>query len=102
VQGVSSYTVAAGMNQPPKVVQFRDSALNLELLSQARQTYGGFVPNCEAHDKLADVYIYEMDFVPGVSFSQVRRQLLAPGMENRLLRTVQDFARFVDIPIPLH
>jgi hypothetical protein len=38
VQGVSSYTVAASINQPPKVVQFRDSALNLELLNQARQT----------------------------------------------------------------
>jgi hypothetical protein len=99
VQGVSSYTVAADINQPPKVVQFRDSALNLELLNQARQTYGEFVPNCEPCDKLADVYIYEMDLVPGVAFSRVRRQLLAPGMENRLLRTVQDFARFVDIHI---
>jgi len=94
VQGVSSYTVAADINQPPKVVQFRDSALNLELLNQARQTYGEFVPNCEPCDKLADVYIYEMDLVPGVAFSRVRRQLLAPGMENRLLRTVQDVARF--------
>jgi hypothetical protein len=42
-----------------------------------------------------------MDFVPGVSFSRVRRQLLAREMENRLLRTVQDFARFVDIPISI-
>jgi hypothetical protein len=103
VQGVSSYTVAADNNQPPKVVQFRDSALNLELLNQARQTYGKFVPNCKPCDKLADVYIYEMDLVPGVAFSRVRHQLLAPRMENRLLRTVQDFARsVVDIPCPNH
>jgi hypothetical protein len=95
VQGVSSYTVASDVNQPAKVVQFRESALNLELLAIARQTYGEFVPNCEPCDKLADVYIYEMDLVPGVAFSRVRCQLLAPGMENRLLRTVQDFARFV-------
>jgi hypothetical protein len=97
VQGAGSYTVLADVSYPSKVVQFRDSPLNLELLNQARQTYGEFVPTCKPCDKLADLYVYEMDFVPGVSFSRVRRQLLAPEMESRLLQTVQDFARSVDV-----
>ncbi|KAG5804251.1 hypothetical protein H9Q71_011157 [Fusarium xylarioides] len=94
VQGEASYTVAAETGRHPKVVQFRQSAINLELINQARQTYPEFVPNCEAHGMLADVYVYEMDFVPGVAFSRARRQLFASGMEHCLLRTVQDFARF--------
>ncbi|KAI0408312.1 hypothetical protein F4802DRAFT_549313 [Xylaria palmicola] len=94
VQGETSYTVAAGISQQPKVVQFRHSALNLELMNQIRQTYGEFVPDCESYGMLADVYIYVMDLVPGVAFSRARRQLLTPGVEQRLLQTVQDFARF--------
>ncbi|KAF5027341.1 hypothetical protein F66182_542 [Fusarium sp. NRRL 66182] len=94
VQGEASYTVAADTSQLPKVVQFRPSALNLGLMNRARQTYGEFVPYCELHGMLADVYVYEMDFVPGVAFSRARRQLFAPGMEHCLVRTVQDFARF--------
>lgn len=93
VQGETSHTVAAGTDQPPKAVQFRHSALNLELMNQARQNYGEFVPNCKPYGMIADVHVYEMDFVPGVAFSRARRQLLAPGMEQRLLRTVQAFAR---------
>ena len=41
------------------------------------------------------VYVYLMDFVPGVTFSRARRQLLTLGMEQRLLRTVRDFADHV-------
>lgn len=99
VQGVASYTVAADKHQPPKAVQFRDSALNLKLWNEARQTYGELVPNCELCDKLADVFVYQMDLVPGVAFSRIQRQIFSPGMENRLLRTVQDLARFVDLHI---
>ncbi|POR32003.1 Uncharacterized protein TPAR_07770 [Tolypocladium paradoxum] len=94
VQGETSYTVAADADQRPKVVQFRNSALNIEIIHQARQTYREFVPNCECRGMLGDVYVYEMDFVPGVAFSRARRHLLARGLEQRLLRTVQDFARF--------
>ncbi len=75
--------------------------MNLELIKQARQTYGEFVPNCKPHGMLADVHIYEMDFVPGVAFSRARRQLLALAMEQCLLRTVQDFARSVDMRVPV-
>lgn len=101
VQGETSYTVAADTSQLPKVVQFRRSALNLELMNQARQTYGEFVPNCKPYGMLADVYVYEMDFVPGVAFSRARRQFFSSGMEQCLLRTVQDFARSVGMHIPI-
>jgi hypothetical protein len=101
VQGETSYTVAADTNPLPKVVQFRDSVLNLQLMNQARQIYGEFVPNCEPCGMLADVHVYEMDLVPGIAFSRARRQLLAPGMEQRLLQTVQDFARSVDMCVPI-
>jgi hypothetical protein len=91
IQGSTSYTVTAGT----KAVQFRHSALNLEIMEQARKTYGSFVPICKSRGMLAEVHVYEMDLVPGVAFSRARRQLVSPGMEERLLRTVQDFARFV-------
>ena len=103
VQGVGSYTVAADTtSQWPKVVQFCHSALHFELANQAHQTYGEFVPRCKAHGILADVYVYEMEFVPGVAFSRARRQLLAPTMEQQLLRTVHDFARSVGRTCPQH
>ncbi|KND86463.1 hypothetical protein TOPH_08900 [Tolypocladium ophioglossoides CBS 100239] len=95
VQGVTSYTVAADTAPRPRVVQFRNSALNVEIVREARRAYGDFVPNCESHGMLSDVYVYEMDFVPGVALSRARRQLLAHGSEQRLLRTVQDFARTI-------
>lgn len=67
--------------------------MNLGLINQARQTHREFVPNCKPHDILANIYVYEMDFVPGVAFSRAWRHLLAPAVELHLLRTVQDFAR---------
>ncbi len=96
VQGEASYTVVSETDQGPKVVQFRNSALNLGLVNQARQTYREFVPSCKPYGMLADVHVYMMDCVPGVAFCRARRQFLTPGMEQRLLRTVQDFARSVD------
>lgn len=92
VQGQTSYTVATSAGQRPKVVQFRNSALNIEIIRQAWQTYREFVPQCKFCGMLSDVYVYEMDLVAGVVFCRARRQLLAPGMEQRLLRTAQDFA----------
>lgn len=97
VQGESSYTVAADTNHQPKVVQFRHSALDLKLMDQARQTYGDFVPNCKSCGMLVDVYVYQSDLVLGAAFSRLRRQLFTPGMEQRLLQTVQGFARSVDV-----
>lgn len=96
VQGEASYTVTAGTKQGTKVIQFRHSALNLELMKQARKTYGDFVPNCKSRGMLADVYVYEMDLIAGVAFSRARRQLFTPEMEQHLVRVVQDLARSVD------
>jgi len=96
VQGAGSYTVLCDVTYPSRVVQFRDKPLNLDLLNQARQTYGEFVPTCTPCDMLADVYVYKMNCVPGVAFARVRRKLLAPKMESRLLQSVQDFARSVN------
>jgi hypothetical protein len=102
VQGQTSYTVAADTSALPKAIQFRDSALDLEIINLARQTYRDFVPNCKSGGTLTDVHVYEMDLVPGVAFCRARRQLLAPEMEPRLLRTVQDFARSPTIYSLLH
>lgn len=101
VQGQTSYTVEANTNREPKVIQFRDSALDLKLMNQARQTYMEFVPNCKSCGMLADVHVYEMDLIPGVAFSRARRQLFAPEMKQCLLRTVQDFAKSVDLCVPI-
>ncbi|UNI18217.1 hypothetical protein JDV02_004499 [Purpureocillium takamizusanense] len=94
VQGQTSYTVAADAGHQRRIVQFRSSALDIDILRQARQTYGDFVPNCEFRDMLSDLYVYEADLVAGVAFCRARRELLAPRMTQHLLRTVQDFARF--------
>ncbi|POR38628.1 Uncharacterized protein TPAR_01172 [Tolypocladium paradoxum] len=94
VQGQTSYNVAADAGHRLKVVQFRNSALNIDIVHQARQTYREFVPNCEFRGMLSDLYMYETDLVAGVAFYRARRQLLAPSMEQHLLRTVEDFARF--------
>lgn len=55
------------------------------VVTQARQTYGDFVPNCESSGMLADVHIYEMDLVPGIAFSRAQRQLLSFAVEQHLL-----------------
>ncbi|KAK0613030.1 hypothetical protein B0T17DRAFT_511387 [Bombardia bombarda] len=46
------------------------------------------------HDMMGGTYVYEWDLVSGSAFCRVRRQFLAPEMEQRLQQTVQDFARF--------
>ncbi|KAK1992431.1 hypothetical protein LX36DRAFT_644767 [Colletotrichum falcatum] len=93
VQGETSYTVTAQLITV-KVVQFRKSKLDLGMLDRAQQTYHKFVPGCEQRGKLGHLYVYEMDFVPGVALSRFQHQLLAPQMKQQLLRTVQDLARF--------
>ncbi|KAK6843393.1 phosphotransferase enzyme family domain-containing protein [Apiospora arundinis] len=66
----------------------------MDLIKLVTQSYRGFVPNCEAHGILETIHVYIWDLISGPAFCRVRYQLLAPGMEQRLLRTVQDFARF--------
>lgn len=97
VQGQTSYTVEAASADRPsaaKVVQFRRSPLSLDMMEQARQTYTGFVPSCNAAGTLGDVYVYEMDLVTGLAFSRARHPLFGCLSEQRPARTVQDLARF--------
>jgi hypothetical protein len=97
IQGAQSYTVTADSSLIPKVIQFRSLELNIELIEYARRSYNGFVPYCEYYGMLGDVHMYVWDLVPGPAFCRVRHQFLTPGMQHRLRRTVQDFARSVKI-----
>lgn len=97
IQGGQSYTVAADSRQAPRVVQFRSSKLDIELIEHVKQSYGDFVPNGEYHCMLGDVHVYVWDLVRGPAFCRVRRQFFTLGMEERLRQTVQDFARSVNI-----
>ncbi|KAI1389175.1 uncharacterized protein F4822DRAFT_429788 [Hypoxylon trugodes] len=94
MQGGSSYTVKADSNRVHKVVQFRYEKLDMKAIEQARQSYPDFIPVCESHSVYGDVFVYVWNLVPGPAFCRVRRQFLAPGMEQQLRRTVQDFAKF--------
>jgi hypothetical protein len=51
-------------------------------MDRARQTYGEFIPTYEPCDKLANVYVYKMGFVPEAASCQVRHQLLTPTMQG--------------------
>jgi hypothetical protein len=84
-------------NQAPKVVQFRSKKLDVELIELARQSYGGFVPECKFHSTMpGDVYVYVWDFVHGTALCRVRRQFFALDieMEHHLYQIVGDFARY--------
>jgi hypothetical protein len=94
VQGQFSYTVVSD-TEVPRVVQFRDTTLDLGLIDQAKKTYKDIVPICELHTTIKGVYIYEMECINGVAFSLARSQLFRQTMEARLFQTVQDMARSV-------
>ena len=99
VQGGGSYTVAPrDPKQTSKVIQFRSRPLDMERVELARKSYGDFVPDCKHHGTMpGDVHVYVLGLVPGPAYCRVRRQFLAPGvgMEQRLYRIVEDFARSV-------
>lgn len=99
VQGGASYTVApTDPEQASKVVQFRPKPLDMERIELVRKSYGDFFPDCKHHGTMSgDVHVYVLDLVPGPAYCRVRRQFLAPdvGMEQRLYRIVEDFARSV-------
>jgi hypothetical protein len=95
VQGGSSYTVTADSDQARKVVQFRSSKLDIEIIELAKQSYGDFVPSCEYHSQLGEVHTYVFDLVPGTGYCRVRHQFVTQGMELCLRQMVQDFARSV-------
>ncbi|KAF1950953.1 hypothetical protein CC80DRAFT_539310, partial [Byssothecium circinans] len=94
VQGATSYTVSG--NEAAQVVQFRRSQLPMRQIEIARQLYGDFVPECKSQGMFGPVHVYVADLVPGPAFCRVRNQFFSPdpAMEQRLQKTVQDFARF--------
>ena len=94
VQGQFSYTVVSD-TEVPKVVQFRDTTLDLGLIDQAKKTYRDIVPICELRTTTKGIYIYEMQCITGVAFSLARSQLFRKAMEARLFQTVEDMARSV-------
>jgi hypothetical protein len=76
MQGVCSYTVAAGPNKS-KLFQFRDenSAIDMDSITLAKAIHPDFVASCKYLGTLGDsrpVYIYEMDHLPGTAHIMAR------------------------------
>lgn len=94
IQGGSSYTVHR--HQVRKVVQFRDSKLDMIRFGLIKQVYDQFVPRCLYHGLLGTLHVYIWDRMSGSAFCQVRREMFALDAERRLSQTVQDFAKSVD------
>ncbi|KAI1779168.1 hypothetical protein F4818DRAFT_241234 [Hypoxylon cercidicola] len=92
VQGGTSYTVQR--QQVRKVVQFRAFKLDMERLGLIHQVYDKFVPRCQYHGPLGSLHVYIWNWVSGPAFCRVRREMFTSDAEQRLCRTVQDFARF--------
>ncbi|KAI0889306.1 uncharacterized protein GGS22DRAFT_196900 [Annulohypoxylon maeteangense] len=95
MQGGSSYTVER--EEAPKVVQFRDLPIDMNRFELVQQIYREFVPQCVYHGTLGSLHVYIWNRISGPAFCRVRREMFktdAPGMEQRLRQTIQDFARF--------
>jgi hypothetical protein len=91
IQGGTSYTVQR--HQVRQVVQFRASNLDMIHLRLTHQVYNKFVPRCLYHGLLGSLHIYTWDWVSGPAFCRVRREMFTMDAEQRISRTVQDFAR---------
>ncbi|TQV92862.1 hypothetical protein V2A60_003830 [Cordyceps javanica] len=93
LQGGSSYTVLAGDSY---IVHFRKPTgrLDRELLRQARETYGEYVPEFVEEHKLGDLWVYKITRMHGVPVYTIRVNLSGEIDESPLCRTVRDFARF--------
>ncbi|KAJ5803981.1 uncharacterized protein N7518_000284 [Penicillium psychrosexuale] len=93
-QGMTSYTVIAGIN--PKAIQFcaPEAALDMKVMALAKSMYKDFAPGCEKRDSLGPLIVYEMDVVEGVAFSIAQRDICAINKYSLLERTVQDLAKF--------
>jgi hypothetical protein len=106
-QGAESFTLVRE-NSPPgqaaAVVQFRDlgSPLNVDTIQLAHQTYGEMVPSCQAvHCGLDDVaHVYTMPRVAGTAFMVAKQDFYRDRYDERLTRSVREFAMFVLPPFP--
>lgn len=94
IQDGTSYTVQR--HQIRKVVQFRASKLDMTHLRLIQQVYNKFVPGCLYHGLLGSLHVYIWDWVSGLAFCRVRREMFTLGAEQRLSQTVRDFAGSVD------
>ncbi|KAJ5380561.1 uncharacterized protein N7496_002989, partial [Penicillium cataractarum] len=95
MQGVCSYTVAAGPNNKSKLFQFRDedSIINMGNISLAKAIHPEFVASCQYLGTLGDtrpVYIYEMEYLPGTAHIMAR---IPSENMSRQRNTIKDFAR---------
>jgi hypothetical protein len=104
-QGAQSFTLIRA-NSPPgraaAVVQFRDldSPLNVDTIQLAHQTYGDIVPSFQVvHCGLDDVaHVYTMPGVAGSVFMMAKHDFYRDMYDERLTRSVSDFAMFVLLP----
>jgi len=96
MQGVCSYTVAAGPSKS-KIFQFREenSVLNMDHLTLAKATHPDFVASCKYHGTIGDsrpLYVYEMETLFGIS------QIIAGIPRDDIFRqsnSAIDFAKYV-------
>jgi len=93
-QGGTSYTVYAGQ----VVVQFRvpGSLLDMNFIKSIEKAYQGFTPQHMDCGQLANLHVYKMNNIGGISMYLARENL--QGNNYELLRnTINDYARFVNI-----
>ncbi|KAE8378127.1 hypothetical protein BDV26DRAFT_292480 [Aspergillus bertholletiae] len=95
MQGVCSYTVAAGSNKS-KLFQFRDenSTIDMGIITLAKAIRPELVASCKYLGTMGDsrpVYIYEMEHLPGTAHIMARIPL---DDIFRQCNTIKDFARF--------
>ncbi|OOQ84384.1 hypothetical protein PEBR_30716 [Penicillium brasilianum] len=95
MQGVCSYTVAAGPKKS-KVFQFRDenSTIDMGKISLAKAIHPEFVASCKYLGTMGNsrpIYIYEMEHLPGTAHIMAR---IPPDDMSRQHNTIKDFARF--------
>ena len=94
-QGSQSYTVRASAGSNGFIIQFRDPnyALDVDILTAARETYGQLVPIYQQCDGcLESLRVYTMNDVSGDALLLCNSYLHRPGNFHLLQQTVQDFA----------
>ena len=97
MQGVCSYTVAAGPDKS-KIFQFRDedSTIDIGNISLAKAIHSEFVASCNYLGTLGDLrllHIYEMETLPGSTHIMAR---IPPDDISRHGNTIKDLARYVE------
>ncbi|KAM0433867.1 hypothetical protein ACHAPT_003810 [Fusarium lateritium] len=94
IQGLSSYTVIAGLSGN-KIIQFREQSglLDMDMLALAKEVHGDVVPRCSELGSIGELNgsqlaIYEMDRLPGENYIIARSSLT----RDKRLNTVHSLA----------